>query len=432
MSEIVKPDWLNGSTPDEVAFCEEFKKQHPLKSICGRFYTKDGIVHDESILKKQIFDLLSPHINSGLSKKITNLLEVLRIESRAEELPLQQDLVHVANGTLDLDKGFTEEKFFCQNRLPVNFNMTAPNPDYFLDYIYDLLEEDDIPTLQEYLGYCLIPCTRGQKMMIILGNGGEGKSRLGLILHKLMGEGVTMNSIQKIETNKFARADLEGRLVMIDDDMEMTAMPKTSVLKTLVTAESTVDLEKKGVQSYQGRLYARFLCFGNGELTSSNDQSFGFYRRQLVLYTKAPPADRRNDPFLVEKMVPELEGILLWCLAGLVRLRKNNFQFTISQKAKENIHSVQMNVNTVEAFMNSTGYFERIPGAATTSKELYDVYRQFCDNNLFPALNPRTFVNRLHGLASKYALVYDNNVYMKPNVRVRGFTGIQVNPNILF
>ena len=67
-------------------------------------------------------------------------------------------------------------------------------------------------------------------------------------------------------------------------------------------------MERKGVQSYQRDIYARFLCFGNGALTSLYDHSDGFFRRQLILTTKDKPADRTDDPFLVEKMCAELEG----------------------------------------------------------------------------------------------------------------------------
>ena len=38
---------------------------------------------------------------------------------------------------------------------------------------------------------------------------------------------------------------------MIDDDMDMNALPKTNYIKTIVTAEAKLDLERKGVQSYQ-------------------------------------------------------------------------------------------------------------------------------------------------------------------------------------
>ena len=35
--------------------------------------------------------------------------------------------------------------------------------------------------MQEFLGYCLLPTTKGQKMLMLIGKGGEGKSRIGLV-----------------------------------------------------------------------------------------------------------------------------------------------------------------------------------------------------------------------------------------------------------
>lgn len=52
-------------------------------------------------------------------------------------------------------------------------------------------------------------------MMFLLGKGGEGKSRIGLVLKNLMGDAVSNGSIQKVETSRFARADLENRLLMV-------------------------------------------------------------------------------------------------------------------------------------------------------------------------------------------------------------------------
>ena len=103
-----------------------------------------------------------------------------------------------------------------------------------------------------------------------------------------------------------------------------------------------MDLERKGIQSYQSQLYARFLCFGNGALTALHDQSDGFFRRQIVLTTKDRPADRTDDPFLVEKLMSEMEDIFLWCLEGLHRLLANNYQFTI-----ENVETVKRSSNNV-------------------------------------------------------------------------------------
>ena len=195
-------------------------------------------------------------------------------------------------------------------------------------------------------------------MMLIVGKGGEGKSRIGLVLKRLMGDAASNGSVQKVENNRFARADLERRLLMIDDDMDMNALPKTNYIKTIVTAEAKLDLERKGVQSYQRDIYARFLCFGNGALTSLYDHSDGFFRRQLILTTKDKPADRTDDPFLVEKMCAELEGILLWCLEGLHRLVQNDFRFTVSERA-----AATWTPSSAAATMSSTSWSPRATSA---------------------------------------------------------------------
>jgi len=131
-------------------------------------------------------------------------------------------------------------------------------------------------------------------------------------------------SVGKVSENRFARADLEHIHLMIDDDMRMEALKQTNYVKSLVTAQGKMDLEKKGKQSYQGWMYARLLAFSNGDLQSLYDRSDGFYRRQLILTTKGKSPDRVDDPDLADKLCSELEGIFLWAFAGLRRLAANH------------------------------------------------------------------------------------------------------------
>ena len=145
-------------------------------------------------------------------------------------------------------------------------------------------------------------------MLLMVGKGGEGKSRIGLILRELFGSSMYTGSLQKVETNRFARADLEYKLLLVDDDMKTEALPQTNNIKTLVTLEDKIDIERKGQQSVQGTLYVRFACFGNGSLHALYDKSNGFYRRQLLLTTKEKPVGRVDDPFLIDKMRGEKEG----------------------------------------------------------------------------------------------------------------------------
>ena len=93
--------------------------------------------------------------------------------------------------------------------------------------------------MQEYLGYCLLPTTKGQKMLMLIGKGGEGKSRVRLVMRSVFRDSMNTTSIQKVENNRFSRVDLESKMLMVDDDMDMNALPKTNYIKSTVTSESS-------------------------------------------------------------------------------------------------------------------------------------------------------------------------------------------------
>ena len=409
----------------EPEYCRDFLSRHPMRCINDHFYTVEGPLPDESKLKRMIYEEISPWLHDKVAQTVEQVIKALKLAAYADPLPLQCDRIHVANGTCFLDGRFTEEKEYCSNRLSVSYRVDAPAPEHWLRFLSELLEPEDIPALQEYLGYCLIPSTKGQKMMLIVGKGGEGKSRIGLVLKRLMGDAASNGSVQKVENNRFARADLERRLLMIDDDMDMNALPKTNYIKTIVTAEAKLDLERKGVQSYQRDIYARFLCFGNGALTSLYDHSDGFFRRQLILTTKDKPADRTDDPFLVEKMCAELEGILLWCLEGLHRLVQNNFRFTVSERAAANVDTIKRSSNNVIDFMESEGYFRFKADYSISSKDFYEIYKLWCEDNACHSVSAIRFSAELRQNDRRYNLEATNNIYLPGGRRVRGFVGIE-------
>ena len=157
-------------------------------------------------------------------------------------------------------------------RLPVNYNPDAPEATTWQVFLDQLLYPEDIPTLQEFIGYCLIPSNKGQRMMIIKGNGGEGKLQIGAVLNSLLGMNMKDGSIGKISENRFARAGLEHVLLCVDDDMRMEALKQTSYVKSIVTAQGKMDLERKGKQSYQGWIFSRLLAFSNGDLQALYDR----------------------------------------------------------------------------------------------------------------------------------------------------------------
>ena len=119
------PAWFDGKKINETVFCEEFLRDYPMVTVNDAFFTVNGRVHDENRLKKVIYDRIKYYVTSGVAKKVTNLLDVMRMECCTAKLSLYQDRIHVANGTYYLNGTFSPEKDFCRNRLPVAYNPAA-------------------------------------------------------------------------------------------------------------------------------------------------------------------------------------------------------------------------------------------------------------------------------------------------------------------
>lgn len=147
------PDWYDGKHINEVLFCQQFLDKHPMKCVRGRLFTVDGLIEDEGQIGNLILEEISGVLTSGLSKVVTNLLASIKLQAYSPPLPIETDRIHVSNGTYFIDGSFTVVKSYCNNRLTVAYNPDAPTPKKWLQFLSELLQPEDIPTLQEFLGY---------------------------------------------------------------------------------------------------------------------------------------------------------------------------------------------------------------------------------------------------------------------------------------
>ena len=426
-ADLDAPIWFDGTNINEALFCDEFLNSRKIIFANGAFFTPDGRVTDDLPLRGEIYEKLKCCAVNNIPRKITNILEVMKLAAHVEDFTPEADRVHLANGTLKLDGSFTEGRpTIVRSRLPVAYRPDAPAPVRWLSFLDGLLYTEDIPTLQEFIGYCLIPSNKGQRMMVIKGNGGEGKSQIGAVLGALLGSNMKDGSIGKISENRFARADLEHILVCVDDDMKMEALKQTNYVKSIVTAQGKMDLERKGKQSYQGWMFCRLLAFSNGDLQALYDRSNGFYRRQLILTTKEKTADRIDDPDIAEKMKAEAEGIFLWMFEGLQRLAANRFQFTESARTRANREYVKRDSNNMIDFMESEGFIRLKADYGASSKEIYETYQMWCEENALTPLKPRSVSDFLVENEKKYNIEHTNTITNSAGRRVWGFLGIEI------
>jgi len=428
--EQQNPSWLiideKGKRKiNEVEFCRGFLKIRNLKCIGGQFRDVNGEVDDEEV-RHEISGIITEHITENVYNKVKNLAGMLKIVCYSDAPKANEDEIHLTNGVLYTDGYFAPEQRFCANRLNAEYDPTAPPPEKFLSFLVDLLEPDDIITLQEYLGYLLIPSTKGQAMLSIIGNGGEGKSVLGTVVKDIFGSSMTEGSFQRIETDKFFRANLKGKLVFVDDDLQLEALSSTGYIKSLITVQIPTDIEFKGKQSYSEKLYARFLCFGNGTVKSLYDKSLGFSRRMIILSTKPVSKDRENNPNIAEEILTEKSGILNWFFAGLQRLIANNYKFSLSEKSKFNADEMMSdNCNIIE-FMSDKNVIEFSETAEISSAVLFGAYSHWCGENALTTIKRENFIAWLKSNRHRYGVIYSTHVKTASGY-VRGFKGITTN-----
>lgn len=107
-ADLDAPIWFDGTNINEALFCDEFLNSRKIIFANGAFFTPDGRVTDDLPLRGEIYEKLKCCAVNNIPRKITNILEVMKLAAHVEDFAPEADKIHLANGTLKLDGSFTE------------------------------------------------------------------------------------------------------------------------------------------------------------------------------------------------------------------------------------------------------------------------------------------------------------------------------------
>lgn len=419
--------WFEKNRVNETAFCDAFRKKYgDMVCINGIFYDENGLVERDKLLKR-ITQELSPYVTTRLAQKAKDLLSALRSFCYQETPQADPTRIHIKGGYITLDGVFHADRYITQNRLDVAYNPEAKPPAVFLGYVNDLLEPEDVLTLQEFLGYCCIPTTKAQKMLFLIGSGGEGKSVLTQVLKGVFGTSMTSGSLHDLERNRFTLANLEGKLLFLDEDMGVSATKESQVQKRLVTANAPLSIERKGEQAVQAEIYCRLMAFGNVPFSTLYDHSEGAFRRRIILTTKPKKEGRKDDRDLPEKILAGKSGVFNWMLEGLSRLTSNGWEFTISQRARENLEETkQESFNLLGFLADENAVRLGDLSRKITGVDLYDAYTAWCYANGEKPVSRKGVTSYLKQEQQRLGIQASNHVPDSQGGKVRGFAGIEI------
>jgi putative DNA primase/helicase len=394
----------------------------------GAFYSPDGM-QSVGLVQNEVLESISGRMTTNIASNTKKVVDALKITAFRDNFDFADKmLIPFANGDMELDGTkswvFTlDGKQPVPYRLPVNFiPLNQPRKTtYFNKWLNDLFTPEDIVTLQEYIGYCLLPTTRGQKCLLLIGDGGIGKSVISDILTSIFGRSLTApNDTQQFLADKFKLAELENQLVFYEDDLSDKHLEETGVFKKLITNQTYLTADRKNEQPFKFKPYCRFIMCGNDMLASKYDKTDGFYRRLLPIRVKPKDPNRKNIPDMGARVAREAEGIIQWALVGLKRLMDNNWQFTVSERSDKYLNGYKAMSDHFPDFVEDV--FEFGEGKDFSTTELQIAYKTWCKRNAATPCSDRVVTRWFANNSEKYHLESTNNVY-RDGARSRGYAG---------
>ena len=319
----------------------------------------------------------------------------LNIQRSPHELNVNPYIINLKNGLYNVLEGTLSPhtpEYYSTIQLNVSYDPEATCP-RFLQYLKEVLDEDQIPLIQEMLGYFLVPINKAQKCFVIVGEGGAGKSQLLLVINDvLLGPWNVSNVSWQSLNERFKPAELYGKLANVFADLPTKNIDDNGIFKALV-GQDYLTVEKKNKNPFSFQCTARLLFSCNTIPANYGDRSEGFYRRLIIVRFDHPVPEEKRDVALLDKFRGEADGIFLFALEGLKRLIANQFRFSETEKNRQELQQYREDSDSVLSFVRDCCMAD--PGHETGSMELYNAYKGFCEECGMKAYSQRKFLQQV-------------------------------------
>lgn len=346
-------------------------------------YNSDGYYElNCRLLLAQIIKLLLNQVYSFWNVGYENsVLEALKRDIRTQVLRFDTgDYINLKNGMLNVNTMKLMPHFHTFHssvQVPINFDIKAKCP-LFLKFIKEITYNDvELETLiQEMLGYVLQSSNKAHKAFLLVGNGSNGKSVLADIIQHLVGLENTSNVPLGGLCSSFGLASLVSKLLNVASENDCGTV-NSEIFKAL-TSGDRVDVNIKYQPSISCYLQAKLVFLFNA-LPSSADYSNGFYRRIIIIPFNRTFNGSEVDVDLTEKLLLELDGILIWALDGLKRLLTNNFRFSNCKASNKCLKQYKSEQNPTGLFLEDCLQ----PNEKSKIKKslIFNYYENWCSHN---------------------------------------------------
>ncbi len=392
------PDYIS-SISDEVInpklnhnkIAASILEEHKLIYSAGDFFE-----YSDGYYKRLEDQLILQGIKSKIGDKFSSKFktEVLLSLSTDVFIPVTQlnstHLLNLKNGFFDISNLTLSPhmpEIYSTIRLNVNY-IPGCSCDLWVKTITEIFEgnTEKVDLLQEFFGLCLTRETKFEKALLLVGEGANGKSTILSGLQAFLGpENYTAIPLERFDDPHYI-SSLFGKLANISIETNAKSQVYDSVFKAIVSGDP-VTVDPKYRNPFTFSPFCKLIFAVNG-LPRVEDKTDAFFRRLLILRFNRQFAENEQNKTLKTELLKELDGIFLWALEGLKRLRERGY-FILTDEMGKAIEEYRQENNSLFSFVEEICKLDLM--ASVSKAALYLAYSSWCKDNGYKPLNKKRF-----------------------------------------
>lgn len=323
--------------------------------------------------------------NASRPETINSIVDLIRERTKTHEEqlnPMANEWINTSSGMLDWRTGELHphsHEHLSTFQIQASYDAAASHEmlDKFIEQVFP---PDAVPLVEEIVGYLMVPSTKYQKAIMLIGEGANGKSTFLHLLSYFLHEcNISRLSLQQLEDSPFAVAELQGKLANIYADIPNTKLEKSDTFKSIVAGDQ-VKAERKFGHPFILKTVAR-LIFSANEFPRSSDSSQAYFRRWIIVPFPNKFEGKLADHDLLKKLLQPsvMSALLNRALLGLRRLEEQG-HFSETKSATAQVENYRVENNSSYAFAREVLKVAE-PKDVIAKADLYEKYAQWCSTN---------------------------------------------------
>lgn len=340
-------------------------------------WSKEG----ETQLKKIVTKILGPEDRESHYRNILHSLKSLTYCPIvfSKKLAMENGLFDVE--TKELTPFSLDEMAFYAIPITYNENIDKSKLNHWLEFLKQVAAPEDIPLLQEWIGYCFLPDYRFHKVLWIHGEGRNGKGVFDRTIKGLLGSGnFSTVGLERLDgKQRFVLKELYGKLYNSSSEPISNQIFQTEIFQK-ITGQDAIDAEFKNANKELRFVNAAKVTVIGNKFPKIKNQTTAFKDR--MIFVKFP--NHFDDQAQIQNLEstwlndPEQRtAIFNWAMEGLHTKLFTQGYFSVSKTQLETEIMFNRVTDNISAFISEMVIIDK--NVITPRTVAVNTYLEYCE-----------------------------------------------------